>query len=229
MYSQNTYLAHYGVKGQKYGVRRYQNKDMSLTEEGRIHYGVGPARAIKGAIEKHKAKKEAERKAAEEAERKHLEELWMDRVDLYKKKYIKWNNDLRQKTNSDVNNLEKEYQSELSDIRKQLGVKNNSELVDKVSIAIRNRFEKTGEYDGSYEAIFFKEQGWVDDKLVDVEKDTIALDATYDEIDNACFQKFTKMDSYDNWVSDINALANESNSAKHSIVDDGKAYIASIL
>ncbi len=41
----NTYLAHYGIKGQKWGVRRWQNKDMSLTPEGRIHYGVGEERS----------------------------------------------------------------------------------------------------------------------------------------------------------------------------------------
>lgn len=29
------YLAHHGIKGQKWGVRRYQNKDGSLTAEGR--------------------------------------------------------------------------------------------------------------------------------------------------------------------------------------------------
>lgn len=34
-------LYHYGIKGQKHGVRKYQNEDGSLTPEGRIHYGVG--------------------------------------------------------------------------------------------------------------------------------------------------------------------------------------------
>lgn len=32
-------LLHYGVKGQKWGKRRYQNPDGSLTPEGRIRYG----------------------------------------------------------------------------------------------------------------------------------------------------------------------------------------------
>ncbi len=38
------FLAHYGVKGQKHGVRRFQNEDGSLTAEGRAHYGVGDRR-----------------------------------------------------------------------------------------------------------------------------------------------------------------------------------------
>lgn len=34
-------LMHYGVKGQKWDVRRYQNEDGTLTDEGKRHYGVG--------------------------------------------------------------------------------------------------------------------------------------------------------------------------------------------
>lgn len=46
MYSENDYryysedeLAHYGIMGQKWGVRNYQNPDGSLTPEGKIRYG----------------------------------------------------------------------------------------------------------------------------------------------------------------------------------------------
>ena len=53
------YLEHHGTKGQKWYKRRYQYQDGSLTEEGRIHYGVGPARkagkalgSVKDAIRK---------------------------------------------------------------------------------------------------------------------------------------------------------------------------------
>ena len=37
-------IAHYGVKGMKKGLRRFQNEDGSLTAEGRNHYGVGEER-----------------------------------------------------------------------------------------------------------------------------------------------------------------------------------------
>lgn len=36
----NDELYHHGVQGQKWGVRRYQNKDGSLTPEGRRHYNI---------------------------------------------------------------------------------------------------------------------------------------------------------------------------------------------
>lgn len=36
--SSTVYLAHHGIKGQKWGIRRYQNPDGSLTAEGRKKY-----------------------------------------------------------------------------------------------------------------------------------------------------------------------------------------------
>lgn len=38
--SHYAYLAHHGVKGQKWGIRRYQNEDGTLTSEGRRRYKV---------------------------------------------------------------------------------------------------------------------------------------------------------------------------------------------
>lgn len=38
------HLKHFGVPGQRWGFRRWQNLDGSLTQEGREHYGVGDAR-----------------------------------------------------------------------------------------------------------------------------------------------------------------------------------------
>ena len=34
----NTYLTHHGIKGMKWGVRRYQHEDGSYTREGRERY-----------------------------------------------------------------------------------------------------------------------------------------------------------------------------------------------
>lgn len=37
------FIAHHGIKGQKWGLRRFQNSDGSLTTLGRARYGVGAA------------------------------------------------------------------------------------------------------------------------------------------------------------------------------------------
>lgn len=42
------YSAHHGILGMKWGVRRYQNKDGSLTSAGRVHYGYGEKTASSG-------------------------------------------------------------------------------------------------------------------------------------------------------------------------------------
>lgn len=41
--TENT-MSHHGVKGQKWGIRNYQNYDGTLTSKGRKHYGYGEAK-----------------------------------------------------------------------------------------------------------------------------------------------------------------------------------------
>lgn len=70
----NDFLCHHGVKDQKWGTRRYQNKDGSLTPLGRIHWGIGPER--KAAIKKKfTLAKDNVKKLALKAKTKHEENL----------------------------------------------------------------------------------------------------------------------------------------------------------
>lgn len=46
----NDFLAHHGIKGQKWGIRRFQNPDGSLTPEGRERYNIGSAAALANRI-----------------------------------------------------------------------------------------------------------------------------------------------------------------------------------
>lgn len=66
-----TYLQHHGILGQKWGVRRYQNKDGSLTSAGKKRYDV-----ITELEKKSKEHQEAERKRYEESEEGKLYKKW---------------------------------------------------------------------------------------------------------------------------------------------------------
>lgn len=54
---EDSILVHYGIKGQKHGIRRWQNEDGSLTPEGYIHYGIGQKKQPTQDLSKDDSKK----------------------------------------------------------------------------------------------------------------------------------------------------------------------------
>ena len=70
------YLAHHGIKGQKWGVRRYQNKDGTRTALGKAQRKEGLKGAVKSAIGKAReasaAKKSSKQESSKEALRKRI-------------------------------------------------------------------------------------------------------------------------------------------------------------
>lgn len=102
-----TYLAHHGIKGQKWGVRRYQNADGSLTAEGRKRKGLGEPRKSLFSKKKKEEKTEAEKK----------EEL-KEYLRKHPKKLVKYNKELtRQEAEEVISNIQ--FDRRLRDIRQQ--------------------------------------------------------------------------------------------------------------
>ena len=69
-------LTHHGTKGQRWGVRRFQNKDGSLTPAGKKRYGIGEAIKQRQTVAKRNKnlKKARAAAAAKREEKKTLEE-----------------------------------------------------------------------------------------------------------------------------------------------------------
>lgn len=95
------YLIHHGIKGQKWGVRRFQNSGGGLTAAGRLRYKV------KGAVEKAKTNH-----AAKKAEKARIKQ-----IDAERKKPLKYLTD--DELNARIVRLDKEKR--VRDLQKQVG------------------------------------------------------------------------------------------------------------
>lgn len=104
-----SYLAHHGIKGQKWGIRRFQNPDGSLTAEGRKRRGVGgPRQSLR---ERFASKKNDK---TDEEKREELKQYLRD----HPKKLPKYSKELtRAEADEIISNIQ--FDRRLKDIRQQ--------------------------------------------------------------------------------------------------------------
>ena len=75
-YLKVSYLYHHGIKGQKWGIRRFQNDDGTLTEEGKARYGSNSIEEMPDASKKlYKSDRKDALKEAK-SERKELSKIY---------------------------------------------------------------------------------------------------------------------------------------------------------
>ena len=138
------FLAHHGIRGQRWGSRRFQKPDGSLTEAGKKRYGSSRAAGIKKHIEKKlknykkkhtKPELTEEEKAAKAAKEK--EEL-KDYLRRHPRKMPKYG---RQLTEADVDEIVRniKFDQKLKDIRKE----DISRSMDKIK-TISNNIQTVG-------------------------------------------------------------------------------------
>lgn len=122
------YLEHHGIPGMHWGIRRYQNKDGSLTSAGKIRYrdnGDGTYTKRSRSERKEYIKEEQRRAEIEERNKRHqeyknyLKEHKQEFLDSAKEEEM-WNIDFIEFTQNDVRNndvkwLLKEYSKFLDD------------------------------------------------------------------------------------------------------------------
>ena len=89
----STYLIHAGVLGMKWGIRRYQNKDGTLTPEGKLRYGKnGEGYEYKSKLTARKERKAEEARAkgnTKRADRYEKEAEYNRTIDKRMQEYAK--------------------------------------------------------------------------------------------------------------------------------------------
>lgn len=79
----NKILVHHGAKGQRWGIRQYQNADGTLTPLGKVHYGIQAKKKADAIRNEQRKKQKADKKAAKAA-KKVKEEMTKEKFDSLK-------------------------------------------------------------------------------------------------------------------------------------------------
>ena len=129
------YLAHHGTKGQRWGVRRFQNSDGSLTAAGKLRYSVGNGgRSIGKKVDPKSAAKLKKRQAKEAAK--------LERLKIKEAAKNKKNKEKIEKQKSHMTN--KEYVKTLSD--EELRTINNRDSAEKLWLKNHPEKKTVGRY-----------------------------------------------------------------------------------
>lgn len=159
----NDYLSHHGILGQKWGVRRYQNRDGTLTAEGRKRAGLKP----ENKREKRKAeaaKKKAEKKAAKDLSdkenlknylRKHPKQLYKHSTELTREeadeiiKNVEFDRKLKDIHDSEVQRTWKQISNIQSNAQTLANLMNTGKSLYNSAVEINNLLIDSGKAKGN--------------------------------------------------------------------------------
>lgn len=135
-------LYHWGIKGMKWGVRRYQNSDGSLTSAGRKRYS-NPDGTLNEKGKKYYAQQEARLKKERQAimAQKRLDAK-LSKLDEQRKANEDLRNDTKKKTSDDAQQQKQVEGERISDISTEELIKRNNRMVQEANY--KQNMEKLG-------------------------------------------------------------------------------------
>jgi len=216
------YLEHHGILGQKWGVRRYQNRDGSLTAEGRRHRGLkgdGPGdkirkarRAVGNVVKKGRAKAAAAKAKVEEKRRTMAEK---DKADAIAKgdakRLMKYVPKMTDQELAEVKNRTANITALRNFAPKE---KSTMEKINQWATTAKSITESMQKVDAALKAL----QGDTDKKDSDKKKNANAapVDGTYKKVGGSYKDRMDKLieDSIKNWDVDTNTPEFNSRAAR---------------
>lgn len=136
----NDDIFHYGIPKMRWGQRRYQNKDGSLTPAGRERYGVGESKAVEEYKTKQKEREQRTQKYLQERYGNSNRKITKEEMDQIKNG-IKEYTEKKHQTEKKLAQIDNEYQSKKFK-RDENGNLLNSTLDDKTKEQYKSKVRK---------------------------------------------------------------------------------------
>ena len=156
-------LYHYGILGQKWGIRRYQNPDGSLTKAGIRRYGT------KTNFEKvQAAKRRAERRATIEKERAKRNARVQAEINKYDQKGVKKNKDASSDDTPKTKSISEMSNQEIQEKIDRIRLENTLRSLTPEKVSLGKRFVTSAVNDALIPAAKNAGRQFVENKLKDM-------------------------------------------------------------
>lgn len=210
-------LIHHGILGQKWGVRRFQNTDGSLTKAGKQRYGVGdvskkefePSDYSKEAIENFKFNYQKRLEQLQKLDKKSTTTMYgtnKKRDDIYSESVSKYFQNMYNDINQYIKTNEKHELERVNEAFKLAGLEplnleNYIEIKAKVGLDRPDGYEKAMKYIAAYQA--FRSMGsenWLPSEAKEIDENVKKQKEAYANLEKAGLSGLFKVDLFDGEV-----------------------------